>query len=247
MTVEFREKPRRGRPQPPAPPILPIDLGLPVSIERQVYQRVREALMSGLLAPGASLSGRSLATVLGVSAQPVRDALKRLEADGVLESRPQSGFYLRNPSAREFREIIDIRQRLEGLAGRIAAENIDGDFLAELRETNGKLFDGKQKGIYSLERNYRFHFLIYARANRPTLLAAIENFWVRIGPSLHYYPTTFDEAETLAKHNDIIEALARGDGAATEIAVARDLENGANLIIPQLLGASEREDTSQVE
>lgn len=197
--------------------------------------------MSGGIAPGSSLSGRSLASALGVSAQPVRDALKRLEADGVLESRPQSGFYLRRLTAEEFREIIDIRQRLEGLAGRIAAANADDAFIAQLRDLNGRLFDSGEKRKYSLEKNYRFHFLIYSRANRPVLLSTIENFWVRIGPSLHVHPTNLDEAETLAKHDEIIDALARGDGAAAEDAVASDLEYGADLIMPQLTTGEDRQ------
>jgi GntR family transcriptional regulator, colanic acid and biofilm gene transcriptional regulator len=227
-------KGRRGRPQPRVPALDSIDARLATSMERQVYRRLREALMSGRFAPDSGLSSRSIASALGISAQPVRDALKRLEADGVLESRPQSGFYLRSPASDEYREIIDIRQRLEGLACRIAASAADRAFIAELREINGRLFKAEDRGKYSLEQNYRFHFLIYRHAGRTTLLSTIENFWVRVGPSLHYYPTTFDEATTLAKHSDIREALARGDGPGAEAAMIADLENGASLIIPRL-------------
>jgi DNA-binding GntR family transcriptional regulator len=123
---------------------------------------------------------------------------------------------------------------LEGLAGRLAASNVDDALLVELRRVNAQIVDSAEDGKYSLERNYRFHFLIYERARRPTLLATIENFWVRIGPSLHYYPGGYEEADTLAKHNDIIDALARRDPAAAERAVIRDLENGAQLIMPRL-------------
>lgn len=233
MNDSDKDRPRRGRSQPLPPPVSSIDTNSPMPVERQAYQRIREALMSGLIAPGSSLTGRSLATALGVSAQPVRDALKRLEADGVLESRPQSGFYLRNPTGAEYWEITEIRQRLEGLAGRIAAGNMTDETVMRLRDINEGMAGLTEPKAY-LERNYRFHFLIYSRAERPTLLATIANFWVRIGPCLQYHTTKFDHSETLAKHNAIIEALAHGDGPAAEAAIAHDLGTAAELIVPKL-------------
>ncbi|MBL8583980.1 MAG: GntR family transcriptional regulator, partial [Rhizobiaceae bacterium] len=92
---------RRGRPPSSAPDLVSVDSALVEPVERQVYRSIRQGLMSGVIAPGAVLTSRSLAAQLLVSPQPVRDALKRLEADGILESRPQSGFFLRGLTADE--------------------------------------------------------------------------------------------------------------------------------------------------
>jgi len=233
---------RRGRPQSLAPALTPVDTSLEEPVERQVYGSIRRGLMSGLIAPGAVLTSRSLATQLAVSAQPVRDALKRLEADGVLVSRPQSGFFLRDLTVAEYREITEIRQRLEGLAARHAALNIDEKTIPRLRKLNAamtKLPKPKphlQQNIEYLAQNFLFHFTIYEEARLPSLLAMIENLWMRIGPALHHHPHAFNRTETLRKHEAIIDALERHDPDAAEAAVAYDLGNAADFIVQQLTG-----------
>jgi GntR family colanic acid and biofilm gene transcriptional regulator len=216
-----------------APALTPIDAALAEPVERQVYRSIRLGLMSGLIAPGATLTSRSLAAQLKVSAQPVRDALKRLEADGVLDGRPQSGFFLRDPTASEYRELTEIRQRLEGLAGFLAAATIAPASIDTLRRINDGMGRIERPHLY-LAENYRFHFAIYSQAGRPALLAMIETLWTRIGPSLHHYPTAIDRHDVLEKHEAIIDGLARRDGDATETAIINDIVVATNLIVPHL-------------
>ena len=233
MTKSSEGTGKRGRSQTPAPDLAPIDVTSQEPAERQVYRNFRQALMQGLIAPGATLTSRSIAQHLNVSTQPVRDALKRLEADGILVGRPQSGFYLRELGQAEFSELTEIRIRLEGLAGRTAAANMTPDAIAELRDLNtrlGKLPDAKA----GLAMNYRYHFAIYLRAQRPQLLAMIQNLWMRIGPVLHHHPYTGKPQAIMAIHESMLEALSRGDGPAAEAAIATDIGEAARLIIPQL-------------
>ena len=232
MTVA--SPPRRpGRHQAQAPALDGIDGQSRDTVERQVYRSIRLGLMSGLFRPGETLTSRSLAHELKVSAQPVRDALKRLEADGVLRGKPQSGFLLPNISQGEYREITEIRQRLEGLAGRHSAATISEVQLAELERLNAGL-EGQLDPKSYLARNYRFHFLIYAEARRPNLLALIENFWVRIGPALHHYPKDVNPNDTVEKHRIILRALRAHDPDLTEAAIAHDLGDAADHIVPHL-------------
>lgn len=233
MNEQAKGKRKRGRPQSLAPQLSAVDASLPEPVERQVYRSIRQGLMSGLIAPGATLSSRSLATQLKVSAQPVRDALKRLEADGILEGRPQSGFFLHDPTVSEYREITEIRQRLEGLAARHAARRISPATIARLRKINENMGRYDKPQDY-LAENHRFHFTVYGEAGLPALLAMIENLWMRIGPALHHHPHEYNRAETLRKHEAIIEALERGDSDAAETAVAHDLGNAADLIVVNL-------------
>ena len=222
-----------GRHQSQAPELVAIDGALAETAERQVYRSIRQALMSGMVAPGTILTSRSLAQSLKVSVQPVRDALKRLEADGVLESRPQSGFFVTPISGQEYREIIDIRQRLEGLAARVACENMDDRTIALLERINQRMGQ-LESSSDALPENYRFHFTIYGKANRPSLLSLIENQWVRIGPALHHHPYKISTAETMERHDHVIRALKARDGAAAEEAIFVDLGAAADLVIPRL-------------
>lgn len=231
---------RRGRPQSQAPNLPAADATLSEPIERQVYRSIRHGLMSGLIAPGTVLTGRSLAAQLTVSVQPVRDALKRLEADGILESRPQSGFFLRGLTVSEYYEITEIRQRLEGLAARHAAPKIDPKTIARLRKLNIAMAKlpwedtHAQRNFEYLARNFQFHFIIYKAADLPALLAMIENLWMRIGPALHYHPHGFNRTDTMRKHEAIIDALEQRDPERAEAAVAHDLANAADFIVQQL-------------
>ncbi|QDZ01307.1 GntR family transcriptional regulator [Nitratireductor mangrovi] len=230
---EVNRRPGPGRQQSQAPELDAINVELAETVERQVYRSIRQAMMSGRVAPGTSLTSRSLAQVLKVSAQPVRDALKRLEADGVLEGRPQSGFLLRHVSQQEYREIIEIRQRLEGLAGRVALSSMNIDTIGKLERINVRMsrLDSAKE---ALAENYRFHFTIYRMADRPTLLALIENLWVRMGPALHHHPYKINSADTMERHDEIITALKNRDPDAVESAIAEDLGAAANLVVPRL-------------
>ncbi|MBZ9772217.1 GntR family transcriptional regulator [Mesorhizobium sp. CO1-1-8] len=230
MNSQSSAKGRRGRNRAFAPVLGAVDLAAPDPVERQVYRLMRQGLMSGMVEPGTTLTSRSLAQQFGTSVQPVRDALKRLEADGVFEGRPQSGFHLRVPTASEFRELLEIRQRLEGLAGRHAATNVSAETIRTLRASNRQMGRLGRTHDY-LEENYHFHFTIYAEAERPALLAMIENLWVRTGPALHHNPTIRDRASALATHDAVIEGLVRRDGNATEAAIVRDLEMAAEAMI----------------
>jgi len=242
MTERQRAPGRRGRVQAAAPTLSPVNTTLTEPVERQVYRSIRQGLMQGLIPPGGTLTSRSLAQELGTSTQPVRDALKRLEADGFLEGRPQSGFYVREMSRAEFTELTEIRVRLEGLAGRKAAESAvpSGD-IAVLRRMNARFRDLRDPKD-QMALNQRFHFNIYLRADRPQLLAMIQNLWVRIGPVLHHHPELHhpfvvrSDAVTEV-HNAMIAALETRDGDAAEEAIRADITNASHLILPHLAAA----------
>lgn len=233
ISASEKTRPRKGRSQTTAPLLKKVDVSADEPIERQVYRNLRLALMSGLIEPGATLTGRSLAERLGVSVQPVRDALKRLEADGVLEGRPQSGFYLRDLSQTEYAEVTEIRQKLEGLAGRHAAANIPTDVVARLRELN-KIMSNMDEPRKYLATNFEIHFTIYRFAERPALLGIIQNLWIRVGPALHHVQHGFDSQDVMAIHKRILDGLELRDGQMVDQAICDDLETASRVIIPQL-------------
>ena len=99
------------------------------------YTQVRGLLLGGDVRPGQRLSHRSLAKDLGLSRSPVREALLQLEAEGLIEHRPQSGVYLREVSPRELDELYAMRELIEPYAAGRAAERADTAQLERLRRT----------------------------------------------------------------------------------------------------------------
>ena len=237
MTLAAPPLRRRGRPQSVVAPFDPVDPTLDEPVERQVYRSLRRGMMRGLIAPDTVLTGRSLAQHMGLSVQPVRDALKRLEADGAIIGRPQSGFHLPPMTVAEYWETIEIRTRLEGLAGRLAAVQVTPDLILRLTALNDAMqATGDPRGY--LAANFAFHFTIYEQAKRATLLSLIENFWVRIGPVLHLHQVGHAGEAAHAKHTRIIAALATGDAAGAEQAIIDDLVSAAHRVVQQLAGSA---------
>ena len=92
------------------------------SLADTAYDAVREAILRGQLKPGAPLSRRRLADELRMSVIPVTDALRRLEEDGLVESRPRAGTRVRIPSQTDVRELYELREALESQSARLFAE-----------------------------------------------------------------------------------------------------------------------------
>jgi DNA-binding GntR family transcriptional regulator len=97
------------------------------------YKEVRKLLLGGEVHPGQRLSHRSLAKDLGLSRSPVREALLQLEAEGIIEHRPQSGVYLRDVSPQELEELYDMREVIEPYAAERAARLASPAQLEQLR------------------------------------------------------------------------------------------------------------------
>src|SRR5213594_3698309 len=96
--------------------------GARVSLADQAYLAIREDILRGQLRPGTALSRRRLARDLGMSVVPVAEALRRLEDDGLVESRPRAGTRVRVPSEKDIRELYELREALETQSARLFAE-----------------------------------------------------------------------------------------------------------------------------
>jgi DNA-binding GntR family transcriptional regulator len=132
---------------------------------------IQTQVLSGAVPVGARLRQEALAEEFGVSRTPVREALRQLQATGLVELMPNRGAIVRGPSAREIREAYEVRAELEGLAAQLAAERISDKDLLRLREAQ-TLFT---KAVASL---------IERRARRPAPWKD-ESVWVRANDLFH--------------------------------------------------------------
>lgn len=229
QSQEAQKPERRKRARVGAPAMTLTATGDEHATEVQVYRTIRQALMSGALEPGALISSRSIAEMLGVSAMPVREALKRLEADGVVDSQAKRGYRVRYLSVGELREILNIRLRLEGMLIREAARRITPDAVAQIRNLERMVAEAPDIPT-SLAFNYQMHFEAYRWADMPITLGMTENIWLRLGPALYHLGGEYTGATSHDSHSGMIEGLAKGDPDAAEQALCRDLTDAAKVM-----------------
>ena len=115
-------------------PLQPLVADDAPSLAERAYERLCEAIVDGTLPPGRKLSERSLAAALAISAQPIREALRRLEGEGLVESRPRSGTFVAALDESRLLEMGLIRASMEGVAAGLVARGAAPEDLAALRD-----------------------------------------------------------------------------------------------------------------
>jgi len=172
---------------------------------------VRELVITGELAAGEQLRQRDLAQRFGVSQTPVREAMRRLESEGLLVSDTHRGFTVAAPELGRVEENFQIRAALESLGASLAARKIDAAGLARLRGLNDQMRALPEDDPSYAELNREFHFVIYEYARSPLLLSLMRLLWA----SLHGGPrVTRTHAESARQHEEILEALGNRDAGA---------------------------------
>src|SRR6202451_2295347 len=132
---------------------------------------IREQVITGELPAGRQLRQRDLAQRFGVSQTPVREAMRRLESEGLLVCDTHRGFTVVSPDAGPVEENFQIRAALESLGASLAARRIDAAGLARLRGLNDQMRALPDDDLSYAELNREFHFTVYSCAGSPLLLS----------------------------------------------------------------------------
>lgn len=194
------------------------------SLRQQVYDSLREALTTGRFAPGQKVTFRYVAGVLGVSLTPVREALRRLVAEGAFEMNPNRSVRVPLMTRDKVLELRDIRMELEGLATAKAAMVATRDQVAGIRRAAREIVAARSRGDSATDRQKvrEFHFAVYAAAGQPTLLRLIEGLWLQTGPYMNLlYPDFVSSPRGPAGRLRLIEALQARDSSGAR----REMEN----------------------
>jgi DNA-binding GntR family transcriptional regulator len=192
----------------------------PVPLRQSVYEALVELVVGGRLGPGEHLVETELARQLGVSRQPVREALHRLEAEGWVDLRPSQGAFVHVPTDQEVDELLDVRELLEAEMARLAARSASADAVARLRAIwqDGEVAVGSGDTERIVAANNEFHAELASVAGNAVLaqLAAIVSRRVR-----WYYRMVapLRAQESWAEHKELIDAVEAGDAEkASEVA-----------------------------
>lgn len=203
-----------------------------LSAQQEAYRYLRDRILSGELAGDARLNPAEIAELLGISRMPVREALRQLDAEGLVIMRPNRAALVRRLTAAEVEELFEIRTALEVLAVRPAAEALTAESLAELVAMMERMERASANPVEWLSRHDDFHDSITALGNRRRLRQELVRLRLAIRPYLLMYMKVYETVEMPGReHSSLIDALGSRDVAKAENAMRVHAANaGAGLV-----------------
>lgn len=201
------------------------NLGVAPSASEVIAKHLREAIISGLLAEDEPIRQDDIARVFNVSKIPVREALKRLEAEGLVQFQRNKGAVVTRISEPELAQMFEVRVLLEVQAIRLAVPKMTAEHLRRA-EAICDAFIGDDDIGHWAEMNWAFHMCLYEAAQRPFLLNLIRSIHDKVERYLRVQ-MSFDEGKERAdrEHREILRACAE-----------RDVERAATLIEAHIMG-----------
>ena len=184
------------------------------SLPEVLAERIVEAIRTGILKPGERIVELQLSRQFGVSRGPLREALKVLEANQIVESRRGRGSYVKQATNDDLVRMVTLRAGLEGLAARFVAARITPDMLCDLSGRLGEMARLARRGRTSewRDEDWRFHEAVCALADNPLLLSAWRSISNLIRLFLHTHPGYVHEApRILSNHDALLAAIASKD------------------------------------
>ena len=200
------------------------------TLHETAYGEIRAALTSGRIKMGESLTLRSLATALGISETPVREAVRRLVTEGALEAVPNRSISVPVMTRAKLEELRQVRVELEGLAAEMAVANLTPADIKHLASLDAQMIAAGKAGdtVTILARNSDFHMTIYRASRSELLVDLIEITWLRAGPLLTLVdrrPEMMKNAKTA--HRKLLAALKSRNPKAARAALAEDINEAA--------------------
>jgi DNA-binding GntR family transcriptional regulator len=188
-----------------------------------VQDRIRDAILGGMLPAGSRIDQAQLAADLNVSIVPVREALKKLEAEGFVQILPRRGAFVTQTSVDDMEDLYFARTILEGQAAYYAAEKIADDDLAALKSLTAQMGDALDRHDFTrfMVCNRQFHFTIYDAAGSRYLSNMIANLWDLAERYRFRYMFLKDQAPIIqSEHQAILDACLARDRNRLRDAIA---------------------------
>jgi len=198
------------------------------SLTSLIFDKIREDILNGRYVSGDKLVEIKLANELGVSRTPVREALKQLELDGLVDNIPNRGVVVKGISREDINDILTIRLCIEGLVGQWAASRITDEELKELDEIYDLMEFYSQKDDVDkiFELNTKFHETLYKATKSRYLEGVLKDFQLFIKSSRsNSLKVKGRTLLALAEHKEILNALKEHDEVAARSALTRHITN----------------------
>ncbi|NIC08091.1 GntR family transcriptional regulator [Billgrantia bachuensis] len=197
------------------------------TLAERVFHQLQDAIVRGELAPGSKITEPGLSKTYGISRGPLREAMRRLEAHRLIERVPHVGARVVKLSMKELLELFDVREALESMAARLAAENMTREEIAGLREVlsvherQADLQSGE--AYYQREGDLDFHYrIVQGSHNRMLMTMLCDDLYYLV----RLYRTQFSASGTrpqraFVEHHRIVDAIEAGDAELAELLMRR--------------------------
>jgi DNA-binding GntR family transcriptional regulator len=198
-----------------APPLVQPEEELATSLSDRAYYELRKLIVALELPPGSIVNERELMERLGLGRTPVREALRALAAEGLVEVYPRRGMFVSNVEVRDLAALSELRVELEGFAARLAAERATDEERDAARRLLAELdrAAGEEDERLLIELDQRIHRHVYRLTHNAFLEKALNEHFVL---SLRIWFLALDRVPRLARavqeHRKLLKAIADGDG-----------------------------------
>ena len=193
-----------------------------------VFTTLRQAILRGELKPGERLMEIQLANQLGVSRTPIREAIRKLELEGLVLMIPRKGAEVAQITEKNLRDVLEVREALEMLAVQLACEKMSTDKIEELREA-AKEFEQtiSVNDITKIaEADVKFHDIVYEATDNQRLIQLLNN----LREQMYRYRVEYLKRKTvrpiiLAEHEELIKTIEARDKEAASMNICKHIEN----------------------
>lgn len=203
-----------------------------LAAHERVYRTLRLRIMYGELDPGVPLTLRGIAGAFDVSMTPVREAVRRLSAEGALTMSSSGRITTPDLSPERIEELASLRALLEPELAARALPRAHMALIDRLRAINARIAQhvAKHEVAGYIRSNLEFHRTIYLRAQAPAMLALAETVWLQLGPTMRALYSARNRTDLQRHHRMILAALAAGDEPGLRLAVRTDVTQGLKML-----------------
>ncbi len=189
--------------------------------------------MHGEIAPGASLTLRGIAASFGLSMTPVREAVRRLAAEGALSLSGSGRISTPELAPERIEELAALRALIEPELASRALPRVHGALIERLQAINQALAEvvARNDSVGYVRGNLEFHRTLYLRAQAPAMLAATETVWLQLGPTMRRLYGRRSRIDVPQHHRPILAALKAGDEPGLRLAVRTDVTQGLKMLM----------------
>jgi DNA-binding GntR family transcriptional regulator len=179
-----------------------------------VYEELKRQIMVGEIAPGTRMMEVDLADEMGVSRTPVREAIRKLEKEGLVTIEPRRGAYASDISAKDMVDVLEVRQDLEGMAAGLAAQKITEEDILQLKDMTRRYKEAVEAGDIEeiIKQDEDFHKFIVGLSDNKTLIKMVSQVQELALRFRYIYYDDFSRFKNQPlEHQEIVEAIMSGD------------------------------------
>jgi len=202
-----------------------------------IFNTLRQAIILGELKPGERLMEVHLAEKMGVSRTPVREAIRKLELEGLVNMVPRKGAHVADLSVKDIMDVLEVRACLDGLATSLAATRITQDEIKELKHIHTQFINYIEKDNLqgSIKKDVEFHDVIYRSSRNERLIQITSNLREQVQRFRVIYLKDYSNTKDIInEHNDIIDALIAKDPSKAQEVAQKHIKKQEETIIKSL-------------